>query len=175
MALISVALASRGNFDRIAAFLRPPDKDYSQIKAGKWQVLGQDGSKLTAIGLNAESAIASNHRQAIPKLMIRCVDGKPALGLSTGLQIAEEPLSGGSPLKMSFDNGGDHDVIGVRSSGGRAMWMPNAKDELDMLKTASALKISFAPLNGEPVSTTFDVRNFQELEGVLESTCSAGR
>jgi hypothetical protein len=143
--------------------------------AGGWNLKTSvspiDDSRTVTLSLPAEGAIKGWLAAARPVLILRCLEGKMAAVIATGVPAQVETPT--YQVTVTYRYGQDEAVTVAASKGsdGKAIFLPNPEHHVGLMLEHERVVYRFTPFNAVPQTMSFDVRGLRKVAGPLLDTC----
>ena len=126
-----------------------------------------DDSKIVIMSLRAESPIrAWINEVSTPTLILRFKEGKLESYFSLG--VTPDTESGDTrSLTLRFDSSPAQVYKGSISSDNKAVFLKNSRELIREISASKQLTLRFTPFNSNPVTTTFNLRGFDNSANEL--------
>ena len=110
-----------------------------------------------------------NH--ARPELVVRCLSrvAEAFVVLDTSAGFEDDPDR--RTVRVQWDDEAPSVQQWGVSEGGRELFAPNSRAFMERMASARRLQFGFTPFNAAPVTADFAVQGFDQLAGLVTSTC----
>ena len=152
-----------------AAFVEttPPPTWDGRRRAG-WAT---DGTRTITFHLAATRYLPVWMNHARPELVIRCVSRVIDAFVILDTSASFEDDADRRTVRVQWDDEAPSVQQWGVSEGGRELFAPNSGAFMERMATARRLQFGFTPFNAEPVTADFAVQGFDQLKGLVTSTC----
>ena len=165
------APATTAQIDTAASEQPAVEADIAPTWVGRRKaVWARDGSKTIAFELSALKDVGPATR-ARPSLVVRCLSGNTEVFLSLGTAASIEPNSDRHTVRLQIDGEGPSEQQWLDSESSAELFAPDGAALARRLAQAHTLRVGFTPYNSQPVVAAFNVAGFDELVGLVASTC----
>jgi hypothetical protein len=130
----------------------------------------RDGSKTIAFEVSALRDVGPATR-ARPSLVVRCLSGRTEVFLALGTAASIEPNSDRHTVHLQIDGEGPSEQLWLDSESSQQLFAPDGVALARRLAQARTLRLGFTPYNSQPAVAEFNVSGFDELVGLVASTC----
>jgi len=130
----------------------------------------KDGSKTIAFEVSALKDVGAATR-ARPSLVVRCLGGRTEVFLSLGTAASIEPNSDRHTVRLQIDGENPSEQQWLDSESSQELFAPDGVVLARRLAQARTLHLGFTPYGSQPVVVDFNVSGFDELVGLVASTC----
>jgi Type VI secretion system VasI, EvfG, VC_A0118 len=134
-------------------------------------VWARDGSKMIAFEVSALNDVAAWAARARPSLVVRCLGGRTEVFVALGTAASIESHSDSHTVRLQIDGGAPSEQHWTDSESTQELFAPNGVALAKHLARARTLRFGFTPYNSKPVVADFNVSGFDELVGLVASTC----
>ena len=146
----------------------PPPTWVGQRKA-TW---ARDGSKTIAFELEAVRDVAAWMSRVRPVLVVQCVSRATHAFVVLGTSAKfEEDDALHRTVQLQWDEGSTTVQQWETSQSGQELFAPDGVAVVRQLATAKHLRFGFTPFNAQPVTAEFAVQGFDQLAGLVATTC----
>jgi hypothetical protein len=131
----------------------------------------RDGSKTITFELEAINDVPVWTTRVRPRLVVRCLSRSTEVFVATGSSASIEPQAGRHTVRLQIDN--DPEVLQQwsDSESQQELFAPNGLTLARRLARARRMRFGFTPYNATPVTADFNVQGFDQLAGLVASTC----
>jgi Type VI secretion system VasI, EvfG, VC_A0118 len=145
----------------------PPPTWVGQRKA-TW---ARDGSKTIAFELQATRDVPAWMSRVRPVLVVQCVSRATHafVVLGTSVKFEEDALH--RTVQLQWDEGPITVQQWETSQSGQELFAPDGVAVVRQLATGNRLRFGFTPFNAQPVTAEFAVQGFDQLAGLVATTC----
>jgi Type VI secretion system VasI, EvfG, VC_A0118 len=130
-----------------------------------------DGSKTIAFELQAMHDVPVWMSKARPVLVVQCLSRATQSFVILGASANFEEDTFRRTVRVQWDEGPTMTQQWQASQSGQELFAPDGIAFARQLTKARHLRIGFTPYNAPPVTADFAVRGFDELAGLVASTC----
>ena len=145
-----------------------PLPTWSGSRRASW---ANDGSKTIAFTLASTRDLPVWMNRARPALIVRCLYRTTEAFVMLDTSTSFEQDANRRTVRIQWDD----DALGVQqwtvSETARELFAPDGVAFVRRLANAKRLRFGFAPFNAEPVTAEFVVEGFDQLAGLVASTC----
>ena len=131
----------------------------------------QDGSKTIAFELRATQDAAVWMARVRPVLVVQCVSRTTQTFVALGTSTNFEDDTFHRTVRVQWND----DPVTIEqwqtSESGQELFAPDAVALVRRLTQANRLRLGFTPFNAPPVTAEFAVQGFDQLAGLVASTC----
>jgi hypothetical protein len=143
---------------------------------GKWTIerdkSEMDDSRIVTLSLSAERAITVWLKEVVPKLILRCKEGKMDAYIFT--RTAAQPELGQyeqASVRWRIDDSTATPEMWNESTDKSALFSPAPVEFVRRLTEAKTFRFEFTPFNSPPVIVRFDVRGLKTYHRELVKAC----
>jgi hypothetical protein len=167
----SRAPATAPRIETAASDQRVVEADIAPAWVGRRKAAwARDGSKTIAFELSALRDVGPATRER-PSLVVRCLSGRTEVFLSLGTAASIERNSDRHTVRLQIDGEGPSEQQWLDSESSAELFAPDGVALARRLAQARTLRFGFTPYNSQPVVAEFNVAGFDELAGLVASTC----
>jgi len=130
-----------------------------------------DGSKTIAFHLAATRDVPVWMNQARPVLAARCVQHTIEVFVMLDTSASFEHDADRRTVRIQWDEEPSSVQQWGVSESAKELFAPDGKALVERMATAHRLRFGFTPHNAEPVTADFAVQGFDQLAGLVTSTC----
>ena len=132
----------------------------------------RDGSKTIAFELEAVRDVAAWMSRVRPVLVVQCVSRATHafVVLGTSAKFEEDDALHRS-VQLQWDEGPTTVQRWETSQSGQELFAPDGIAFVRQLATGKHLRFGFTPFNAQPVTAEFAVQGFDQLAGLVATTC----
>jgi hypothetical protein len=130
-----------------------------------------DGSKTIAFTLAATRDLPVWMAHARPALVVRCQYRATEAFVVLDTSASFEDDADRRTVQIQWDDDESSTQRWGVSETGRELFAPDGKEFVRRAATARTLRFGFTPFNASPVTAVFAVKGFDELAGVVATTC----
>ena len=145
----------------------PPPTWVGQRKA-TW---ARDGSKTIAFELAATHDVPVWMSRARPVLVVKCLSRATQTFVVLGSSTKFEEDAYRRTIRLQWDDDAMTDQQWQASESGQELFAPDGVAFVRQLARAHRLRFGFTPFNAQPATVEFAVQGFDELAGLVASTC----
>ena len=145
-----------------------PVPTWSGSKRASW---ANDGSKTIAFTLAATHDLPVWMNRARPALIVRCLYRATEAFVILDTSTRFEDDANLRTVRVQWDDGAESVQQWTVSESARELFAPDGIAFVRRMANARRLRFGFAPFNAEPVTAEFAVEGFDQLAGLVASTC----
>ena len=145
-----------------------PAPTWSGARRASWS---NDGSKTIAFHLAATRDVPVWMNQARPVLAARCVHHVIEVFVMLDTSASFESDADRRTVQIQWDDEPSSVQQWGVSESAKELFAPNGKAFMERMAAAHRLRFGFTPHNAGPVTADFAVQGFDQLQGLVSSTC----
>ena len=130
-----------------------------------------DGSKTITFELQATRDVTVWMSRARPVLVVQCLSRATQAFVVLGTSANFEEDAFRRTVRLQWDDGPTTVQQWQASESGQELFAPDGVAFVRQLARANRLRFGFTPFNAQPVTVEFAVQGFDELAGLVASTC----
>ena len=132
----------------------------------------RDGSKTISFELKATHDVPVWMSRARPALVVRCLYRTTEVFIALDTSATLEAETDRRTIRLQWDD--DPPIVQKweSSESGQELFAPNGVAFVRQLAQGSRLRFGFTPFNAQPVTVEFAVQGFDQLAGLVASTCA---
>ena len=131
----------------------------------------RDGSKTIAFHLASTRDLSVWMNKARPVLAARCLHHATEVFVALDTSASFEDDADRRTVRVQWDDEQPSVQQWEISETGKELFAPEAKAFMERMARARVLQFGFTPFNAAPVTAEFAVTGFEQLQGLLTSTC----
>ena len=156
---------------------RPTSTKRPTPETGKWKTQTSsssfDDSKTVVISLDANSKIEGWTVTYLPKLILRCEEGKVDAFVRVGMPADVEYSYNAHTARIRFDDDDAYKTTMNESTDGEALFFQGAVSLINPMQAHDTMLLGFTPFNANPVETTFTLTGIRYAVVPLAEACNS--
>ena len=144
-----------------------PTPKWVGSKRASW---AHDGSKTIAFELQADNDVPVWMTRRMPVLVVRCLSRRTDVFVVTG-STSFESKANSHTVSVWFDDGAEMVQEWSGSESSQELFAPDGVAFARRLGRARTMRFGFTPFNASPVVASFHVGGFDQLVGLVATTC----
>lgn len=156
---------------------RPTSTKRPTPETGKWKTQTSsssfDDSKTVVISLDANSTIEGWTVTYLPKLILRCEEGKVDAFVRVGMPADVEYSYNAHTARIRFDDDDAYKTTMNESTDGEALFFQGAVTLINQMQEHDTMLFGFTPFNANPVETTFTLTGIRYAVVPLAEACNS--
>jgi hypothetical protein len=145
-----------------------PPPTWSGSKRAGW---ASDGSRTITFHLAATRDLPVWMNHARPELVVRCLSRATEAFVVLDTSAGFEDDADRRTVRVQWDDEPPSVQQWGVSEGGRELFAPNSRAFMERMARARRLQFGFTPFNAAPVTADFAVQGFDQLAGLVTTTC----
>ena len=145
-----------------------PAPTWTGARKAAW---ARDGSKTITFELQATHDVPVWMSRARPVLVVKCLSRSTQVFVILGSSISFEEDAFKRTVRVQWDDGAEMVQQWQASESGQELIVPDGVAFVRQLTHVNRLRFGFTPFNAQPVTVEFAVQGFDQLAGLVASTC----
>jgi hypothetical protein len=145
-----------------------PAPKWTGARKATW---ARDGSKTIAFELPATHDVSVWMSRARPVLVVQCLSRATQTFIVLGSSTKFEEDAFKRTVRLQWDDGAEMVQQWQASESGQELFAPDGVAFVRQLARVNRLRFGFTPFNAQPVTVDFAVQGFDQLAGLVASTC----
>ena len=145
-----------------------PEPTWTGARKATW---AHDGSKTIAFELQATHDVPVWMSRVRPVLVVQCLSRATQTFIVLGTSTRFEDDAYKRTVRVQWDDGAEMPQQWQASESGQELFAPDGVAFVRQLASVNRLRFGFTPFNAQPATVEFAVRGFDQLAGLVASTC----